>query len=31
MTAATFVGLMSIPGLAVLYGGVMQSAGRSTA
>ena len=24
MTAATFVGLMSIPGLAVLYGGVMQ-------
>ena len=24
MTAATFVGLMSLPGLAVLYGGVMQ-------
>ena len=24
MTAATFVGLMSIPGLVVLYGGVMQ-------
>jgi Amt family ammonium transporter len=24
LTAATFVGLMSIPGLAVLYGGVMQ-------
>jgi Amt family ammonium transporter len=24
MTAATLVGLMSIPGLAVLYGGVMQ-------
>ena len=24
MTAATFVGLMSVPGLAVLYGGVMQ-------
>ena len=23
MTAATFVGLMSLPGLAVLYGGVM--------
>ncbi|MGH2925655.1 MAG: ammonium transporter, partial [Solirubrobacterales bacterium] len=24
MTAATFVGLMSIPGLVVLYGGIMQ-------
>ena len=24
MTAATFVGLMSVPGLVVLYGGVMQ-------
>src|SRR5581483_12284073 len=24
MTAATLVGLMSVPGLAVLYGGVMQ-------
>ncbi len=24
MTAATLVGLMSLPGLAVLYGGVMQ-------
>jgi ammonium transporter, Amt family len=24
MTAATFVGMMSIPGLAILYGGVMQ-------
>src|SRR2546429_9565435 len=24
MTAATFVGLMSVPGLAVLYGGVVQ-------
>jgi Amt family ammonium transporter len=24
MTAATFVGLMSLPGLAILYGGVMQ-------
>ncbi len=24
MTAATFVGLMSVPGLAILYGGVMQ-------
>ena len=24
LTAATFVGLMSLPGLAVLYGGVMQ-------
>ena len=24
LTAATFVGLMSIPGLVVLYGGVMQ-------
>ncbi len=24
LTAATFVGLMSVPGLAVLYGGVMQ-------
>ena len=24
LTAATFVGLMSIPGLMVLYGGVMQ-------
>ena len=24
LTAATLVGLMSIPGLAVLYGGVMQ-------
>jgi len=24
MTAATLVGLMSIPGLVVLYGGVMQ-------
>jgi len=24
LTAATFVGLMSVPGLVVLYGGVMQ-------
>ena len=24
MTAATLVGLMSVPGLVVLYGGVMQ-------
>ncbi len=24
LTAATFVGLMSVPGLMVLYGGVMQ-------
>ena len=24
MTAATFVGLMSVPGLVVLYGGIMQ-------
>src|SRR5574337_1127046 len=27
MTAATFVGLMSVPGLVVLYGGVMQKRG----
>jgi len=27
MTAATLVGLMSVPGLVVLYGGVMQNAG----
>jgi Amt family ammonium transporter len=24
MTAATLVGLMSVPGLVVLYGGIMQ-------
>ncbi|MGN6793632.1 MAG: hypothetical protein ACTHJW_14700, partial [Streptosporangiaceae bacterium] len=30
MTAATLVGLMSIPALAVLYGGMCNASGRST-
>ncbi len=30
MTAATFVGLQSVPGLVILYGGIVKENGRST-
>ena len=30
LVAATLVGLMSLPGIAVLYGGLVQRSGRST-
>lgn len=29
LTAATFVGLMSVPGLAILYGGIVKKNGLS--